>query len=79
MAVVQHGSIHYSFMVFGKVLQILVVSSNNTERQLLVETFQYGFGDGTTNLWFGSTTKFIYKDETAFIAILHHYLHVGEM
>ena len=43
-------------MVFGKVLQILVVSSNNTERQLLVETFQYGF-----------------------IAILHHYLHAGEM
>ena len=32
VAVVQHSSVHYTFMVFGKMLQILVVCSDNTER-----------------------------------------------
>ena len=45
----------------------------------MVETFQYGFGYGTTDLRFCSAAEFIDQDEAAFIAVLHHYLHIGKM
>ncbi len=50
-----------------------------TERLFLVETLQYGFGNGTTYLGFCSASEFIDQDEAAFIAVLHHDLHVGKM
>ena len=43
MTVVKHGSVHYSFMIFGKMFQILVVGSDDSECSFLVETFKYGF------------------------------------
>ena len=55
MAVVEHGAIHYTFVVFGKMLQVLVVCGDDTERLFLVETLQYGFGNGTSYLGFFSS------------------------
>ena len=63
MAVVQHGSVHHSFVIFGKMLQILVVSGNHAERTFQVEAFQYGFGNGTANLWLRTSSELIDKDE----------------
>ena len=79
MAVIKHSSIHYSFMVFGKMLQILIVSGDDSECPLLIETFQYGFGDGASYLWFRTTTKLVNQDEAAFVAVLHHNFHIGQV
>ena len=60
-------------------LQILVVCSNNAERLLLVETFQHCFGYRSANLGFRTATELVDKDETAFVAVFHHYLHIGQV
>ena len=59
--------------------QVLVMGRDNSECLFLVESFQYGFGNGTTYLRFCSSTEFIYQNQTFFIARFHHYLHVGQM
>ena len=59
--------------------QILIVCSNNAERLLLVETFQYRFGYCPANLRFGTTAELVNEDKAAFIAVLHHYLHIGQV
>ena len=79
MSVIKHGPIHYSFMIFGKMFQVLIVSGNNAKCTFLVETLQYSFGYGTTNLRLCSATEFIDKDKASFVAAFHHYLHIGEM
>ena len=43
MAVIEHGAVYYTFVVFGKMFQILIVCGDDTERLFLVEAFQYGF------------------------------------
>ena len=68
VAVVQHGSVHHSFVIFGKMLQILVVSGNHAERTFQVEAFQYGFGNGTANLWLRTSSELIDKDEAFAVA-----------
>ena len=70
---------YHPIMVFGKMLQILVVCSNNTERLLLVETLQYCFGYRSANLGFRTATELVDKDKTAFVAVFHHYLHIGQV
>ena len=76
MAVIEHGAVYYTFVVFGKMFQILIVCGDDTERQFLVEAFQYGFGDSASYLGFRSTTEFINQDEAPFIATFHHDFHV---
>ena len=56
MTVVKHGSVHYSFMIFGKMFQILVVGSDDSECSFLVETFQYSFGNSTSDLRLRTST-----------------------
>lgn len=63
----------------AKCFQILVVCSNNAERLLLVETFQHCFGYRSANLGFRTATELVDKDETAFVAVFHHYLHIGQV
>lgn len=79
MAVVKHGAVDYAFMVFCKMLQILVVGGNHSESPFLVETFQYSFGNGTSNLRLRTSSELINQDEATFIATFHHYLHIGEV
>ena len=79
MAVVQHGAVHHSFVVFGKVLQVLVVGGDDAERLFLVETLQHSFGNGTAYLRFGSSAKLVNQDEAAFVTVLHHDFHIGQM
>ena len=79
VAVVEHGSVHDSFVVLGKVFQILIMSRDNTESPLLIETLQYSLGNGTANLRLRPSTKFINENETATVALLHHDFHVRQM
>ena len=79
MAVVEHGAIHYTFVVFGKMLQVLVVCGDDTERLFLVETLQYGFGNGTSYLGVCSAPEFINQDEAPFVAAFHHDFHVRKV
>ena len=60
-------------------LQILVVGSNDTESSFFVEALQYRFGYGTPNLWFCTSTEFVYQDEASLVAALHHDFHVGKV
>ena len=60
-------------------LQILVVGGNHSESPFLVETFQYSFGNGTSNLRLRTSSELINQDEATFIATFHHYLHIGEV
>lgn len=61
MPVVEHGAIHYTFVVFSKVLQVLVVSGDDGKRLLLPKLFQHGFSDSTANGWLGTASKFVDK------------------
>ena len=79
MAVVKHGSVHYSFMIFGKMFQILVVGGDDSECSFLVETFQNGFGNSTSNLRFRTSTELVNQDEASFVATLHHDFHIGQV
>ena len=79
MAVVEHGTVYYAFMCIGKMLQVLVVGGDDPECPLLVETLQDRFGNGTADLWLGTSTEFIDQDEAAFVAVLHHDFHVGQV
>ena len=60
-------------------LQILVVSGNHAERTFQVEAFQYGFGNGTANLWLRTSSELIDKDEAFAVTCFQHHLHVGQM
>ena len=79
VAVVKHGTVHHSLVCIRKMLQILVVGGDDSKRLLLVETLQYRFGNGTPDLRFGTSTEFIDQDEAAFVAVLHHDFHVGQV
>ena len=79
MTVVKHGSVHYSFMIFSKMFQILVVGSDDSECSFLVETFQYGFGNSTSDLRLCTSTELVNQDEAPFVAALHHDFHVGQV
>ena len=59
MTVVEHGTIHNTFMVLGKVLQVLVVCSDDGKRLFLPELFQHGFSDGAANGWLGAASKLV--------------------
>ena len=50
MAVIQHGTIHYTFRVLCKMLQILVMGCDDSEGSFLHETFQYSFSDDASKL-----------------------------
>ena len=79
MAVVEHGTVDYSFMIFGKMLQILIVSRYYSERSFLIETFQHSFGDGSSDLWFRTSSELVDQNEAAFIAAFHHDFHVHKV
>ena len=79
MTVVKHGSVHYSFMIFGKMFQILVVGSDDSECSFLVETFQYSFGNSTSDLRLRTSTELVNQDEAPFVTALHHDFHIGQV
>ena len=79
MTVVKHGSVHYSFMIFSKMFQILVVGSDDSECSFLVETFQYSFGNSTSDLRLRTSTELVNQDEAPFVTALHHDFHIGQV
>ena len=60
MAVVEHGTIDHSFMVVGKVLQVLIVGGDDTKGLFLPELFQHGLGNGTANHGFCAASELVY-------------------
>ena len=79
MTVVKHSAVDHSFMIFCEMFQILIVSRYHSERSFLIEAFQYGFSDSTSNLRFCTSSELVNQDEAAFVAVLHHDFHVGQM
>ena len=59
MTVVEHGTIHNTFMVLSKVLKILVVCGDDGKGLFLPELFQHGFSDGAANSRFGAASKLV--------------------
>ena len=64
---------------FGKMFQILVVGSDDSECSFLVETFQDGFGNSASNLRFRTSTELVNQDEAPFVTALHHDFHIGQV
>ena len=60
LTVVEHGSVHDSRRVFGKVLEVLIVRRDDGKGLFLDETFQYGFRNRTANRWLRSASKLVY-------------------
>ena len=79
MAVVEHRSINHPLVIFSKVFQVLVVRRDDAKHPPFIEPFQHRLSNGSANLWLGTSTKLINQNQTAFIALLHHLLHVEQM
>ena len=79
VAVVEHGSIDYAFVVFGKVLQVLVMGGDDPECLFLVKPFQYRFGNGASDLRLRTSAELVYQDKALAVAIFHHILHIGKV
>ena len=60
LPVVEHGAVHHSRRVLGKVLEVLVVRRDNCKGVFADETFQDSFRNGATNRWLRSAAKLIY-------------------
>ena len=60
MTVVEHGTIHHTFVVLCKVLQVLIVGGDDAEGLLLPELFQYGLGDSAADGGFRTAAKLVY-------------------
>jgi len=69
VAVVEHGAVYNAFVVFGKMLQILIVSSDDSVSPSLVEPFQDGFGHSTTDLGFRAASELVDEQQAAFVAV----------
>ena len=79
VTVVKHGTVHHTFMVFGKMFQVLVMGRNDTEGHFLIEPFQHRLGNGTAYLRLRSSTKFINENQTSSVALFHHNFHVRQV
>ena len=79
MAVVEHGSVHHTGMVFGKVLQILIVGGDDAEGLLLPELLQHGFGNGAADGRLCTAAKLIDQQQRMAVGLLHHVLHVQQV
>ena len=79
MAVIEHGSVDDTLVVFCKVFQVLVMSSDDSESPSLVESFQDGFGHGTAYLWLCATSEFVDEQQASLVAVAQHVLHVQQV
>ena len=79
MAVIKHRAIDQPRSIFGKLLEILVVSRDHAPYLLLVETLQYRLGYGTADLRFRTAAKLIDKHKGAVFPTLQKQLHIAQM
>ena len=79
MAIVQHGTVHHSFMVLSKVLQVLIVGGYHAKGFLLPKLFQHSLCYGAANGGLCAATKLVYQQQRVFVGLFHHLLHVHQM
>ena len=79
MAVIKHCSIDNTLGILGKMLQILIVCSNNAISSSTIETVEQCLGNSTTYLRLGTTAKLVNKQQRALVAITHTLLHVRKV
>ena len=60
LAVVEHGTVHHSLRVLGKVLEVLVVRRDDAKGTFLHEALQYGFRNGAADSWLRASAELIY-------------------
>ena len=59
MTVVEHRTVYHTLVVFGKMLEVLIVGGNHAEGLLLPELLQHGFGYSTANGRLRAATELI--------------------
>ena len=79
MTVVEHGSVHHSRMVLGKVFQILIMGGDDAKSFFLPKLFQHSFSNGTANGRLCTASEFVYQQQRMTVGLLHHVLHVQQM
>ena len=79
VAVVEHRTVHHTFVVFCKVLQILIVGGYHTPCLFVHELCEYSFGNGSTNLWFCTRAELVDKQQGLVVGIANHVLHVQQV
>ena len=78
-AVVEHGSVHYTFSLLGEVLEVGVVGSDNTCCVCLVQVQQYTLGYGSANQRLGTRAELVNQEQGCIVGILDKMLHVPQM
>ena len=76
MAVVEHSTIDNSFMLFGKMLEVLIVGGDDSKGFFLPKLFHYGFSNSSTYLWLSACTEFVDEKECILVAVAYHLFHV---
>ena len=79
VAVVEHGTVDNTLMVFRKVLQVLIVGGNDAKRLLLPELLQHGLGNGSADGGFSTASELVDEQQSVAVGLLHHILHIQQV
>ena len=60
VSVVEHGTVNHSLVAVGEMLEVLVVGGDYAVSLFLAELFEYAFGYGSADIWFGTASKLVY-------------------
>ena len=55
----QHGPVYKTWGTFGQQFKVRIMGCDDPEGSFSVQVLQRGLGNGTTQLWFGTCTKFV--------------------
>ena len=79
LTVVQHGAVHNPFGIFGKMLEVGIMSGDNAKSFIPVESFQRCFGNGATYHRLRSGTKLINQQQGFSLTVTDKEFHVEQM
>ena len=79
LAVVEHGSVHYTLSILCILLEVLIVCGDDSEGFLGIKPFQHRLGYRTTYLRLGAASELVDEDECGVVGLSHHGLHVEQM
>ena len=79
MTVVEHGAVDDALVVVGKMLQVLVVGSDDAKRLLLPELLQHRLGYRTADGRLSTAAKLVNQQQRTLVGLTHHLLHVHQV
>ena len=78
-AVIEHGAVDDTFRLFGKMLEVGIVGSDDTEGLLLIEAGKDRFGDSAADEGFRAGTEFIDEQEGVTVRLANERLHIAQV